>query len=235
MLNPTEVARAVELQQQSYQLLKWMGEAVGKGLIHFDTAHDYSTLPEATEKWIAEHYLNIPQRARPARDELAEFSAFFSTYLENSFVLIPDPGKTLYSPDAHCFCPMCSWLIDAPNLKAKKPSIAHKRRARKMKIAAVQNIAAAHDTFLTDNAVEAIVDDPDLRETVSLVTYAVDLLGRVKGIATGPAVLVLWRGFAWNREGSPKKSFKLSSDAIVASEQQLTEIVLASAKRVSTE
>ena len=32
----------------------------------------------------------------------------------------PARGKRLYSPDAHCFCPLCSWLIDAPHLKTKK-------------------------------------------------------------------------------------------------------------------
>jgi hypothetical protein len=225
MLDPKELARAVDLQQRSYLLLKWMGEAVSKGLIRFETAHAYSTFPEAAEKWIEAHYMNIPPRARPPRNELADFCVFFCTYLENSFDLISNPGKQRYSPDAHCFCPMCSWLIDAPNLKAKKPTMADKRRARNLRIATVENIAAAHDVLLSDDDTVAIVDDPSLREATSLVTYAADLLGRVKGIASGPAVLVLWRGFAWTAEGSPKKGFTLSADAVLDGEEKLHQLV----------
>jgi len=106
MLSPQEITRAVNLQQRSYRLLKWMADAVSKGFINFDTAHDYSSVPEATEKWILRHYDNIPPNARPGRSELPEFCAMFSTYLTNSFVLVREPGKQLYSPDAHCFCPL---------------------------------------------------------------------------------------------------------------------------------
>ena len=225
MLNLDKLTFAVDLQQQSYQLLKWMGDAVSKGLITFDAAHDYSSLPEAAEKWIAEHYWNIPPRARPNEEHLPEFCAFFSTYLETSFDLKRDPGKQLFSPDAHCFCLMCSWMIDAPNLKAKKPTPADKRRARSMMKAAVQNIAAAQGTTLTDDNADAMLDDPDTKEAAALVAYAADLLNRVNGLATGPAVLVLWRQFAWTRDGSPKKQFKLSTELILEKEKQLCEKV----------
>jgi hypothetical protein len=97
-----------------------MAQAVADGFINFETAHTYSTLPEAAECWLLEHYLNIPDNARPAREELAAFCAFFSTYLTNSFDLISNPGKQRYSPDAHCYCPICSWLVNAPHLKPKK-------------------------------------------------------------------------------------------------------------------
>ena len=226
MLDREQISRAVSLHGRAYQLLQWMAEAVTKGFIRFDTAHDYGTFQGAAEKWIVRHYNDIPARVRPHRSELSEFCALFSTYLKNSFDLVPNPGKQLYSTEAHCFCPFCSWLVDAPNLKTTKPTSADKRRARKMKIAAVCTILAEHDRALADDRVEAIVDDSELREVVSIVAYAYDLIQRTKGIAVGPAALVLWRGFAWKREGSPKKNFVLTVDAILEGERCLQKAVL---------
>jgi hypothetical protein len=225
MLNTVLINRAVDMQDRSYRLLIWMADAVTKGFIDFKTAHRYSSRPEATVDWILSHYMNIPENARVSRDDLEDFSAFFSTYLENTFDLVTDPGKQLYSPDAHCFCPMCSWLIDAPNLKTKKVSTLDKHKARKMKIAAIQQLAVHLETVLSDHAIEKIVNDPSLRGPLSLVTYAYDLLRRMKGISVGPAVLVLWRGFAWTKEGSPKKGFKLTTEMIIGSEKRLSKII----------
>ncbi len=227
MLNPKELHRAVDMQRHSYRLLRWMAQAVEEGFIEFETAHDYSSLPEAANAWILRHYLNIPPAARVAQEDLDDFCALFSTYLQDSFDLVPNPGKQLYSPDAHCFCPMCSWLVNAPNLKTKKLTSSDKQRARKMKETTIRGIAAEHDVPLSDEEVIAMVEDPDLREPISLVTYGHDLLRRIKGIAAGPAVLALWRGFAWTDKGSPKHAFRLSVDTILQAEKRLSDLVLA--------
>jgi hypothetical protein len=79
MLDPQELAHAVDLQQRSYLLLRWLGEAVKNGRVNFDSAHAYSTLPHATEMLVYGHYANIPASVRPLPDQIAEFCAFFST------------------------------------------------------------------------------------------------------------------------------------------------------------
>ncbi len=68
--------------------------------------------------------------------------------------------------------------------------------------------------------IEAIVDEPALRDAIALVAYACDLL-RLEGLPTTAASLALWRGFAWTAEGSPRKRFVLTSQAIMAAEQAL--------------
>lgn len=226
MFNREEMINAVDMQERSYQLLKWMGEAVTKGFIDFKTAHEYSSLPEAASEWILAHYLNIPENARVSKSKIKEFCAFFSTYLENSFDLIADPGKQRYTPVGNCYCPICSWLIEAPSLKRKKTTNSDKRRARKMVVSALQQLAISHDIVIDDKDAEKIADDPELSEPLALVAYGHDLLSRMKGVAVGPAILVLWRDFAWTKEGSPKKKFKLSADLIFESEKKLSEIVL---------
>jgi hypothetical protein len=213
--------RLVDMQQRAYLLLKWMAKAVAEGFVSFKTAHEYSTLPDAAEGWILGHYLNIPDKARPRREDLAAFCAFFSTYLTNSFDLISNPGKQRYSPDAHCFCPMCSWLIDAPHLKTKKLGPADKRRAQTMRSNALANIAARERLVISQDDIENLLNDRQVFEEASLVAYGTDLLRREQGIASGPEVLALWRGFAWNESGSPKPDFRLTAKMIVDAEQRL--------------
>lgn len=157
--------------------------------------------------------------ARSSIDDLPEFAAFFSTYLINSFELVQDSGKRLYSPDAHCFCPMCSWLVDAPNLVTRKVTTSDKTRAQKMKVRAVSHL---HNNPQIDLLwIASFEDDQAQKECVCLVTYGYDLLDRMKGIANGPVVLALWRGFAWTAQGSPKKKFKLTADKIMNAQSVL--------------
>jgi hypothetical protein len=221
MLYQPEIRRLVDMQHRSYLLLKWMAKAVSEGFINFETAHDYSTLPEAAEGWILGHYLNIPDNARPPRGDVPAFCAFFSTYLTNSFDFIRNPGKHLHSPAAHCFCPMCSWLIDAPNLKTKKVQSTDKRHAQKMRASALLGLAAEHRLEVGENEITEMLNDQQTSEDASLVAYGYDLRQREKGIANGPAVLALWRGFAWNESGSPKHGFRLKAKMIVDAETRL--------------
>ncbi|KAA1257419.1 hypothetical protein LF1_52680 [Rubripirellula obstinata] len=226
MLDRSELDHAIDLQQRSYCLLKWMASAVRDGFIEFKTAHNYSTLPEAALGWIDGHYLNIPADARVERELLPAFTSFFSTYLENSFDLVAEPGKQLYSPDAHCFCPMCSWLIDAPNLKTKRVGPRDKRRADKLRSDALAQLAIERSTPKTDSEIATYLSDHDCRRDAALIAYGHDLLERVNGIANGPAILSLWRGFAWSPSGSPIPKFKLTSDCILDAEQRLIDALL---------
>ena len=220
-IDSNRIAHAIDMQQRSYKLLQWMASAVNDGFISFKTAHDYSNLPDAAAGWIAGHYNNIPDVARAPLDDLPEFTLFFSTYLQNSFDLIASPGKQLYSPEAHCFCPMCSWLVDAPNLKAKKLSSADKRRANKMRLNAVSQLAIDNSIAVSSDSITELLKERQNHYDASLLAYGHDLLQRLKGIANGPAVLSLWRGFAWDENGSPKYKFKLTTDMIMNAESQL--------------
>jgi hypothetical protein len=219
LLDPHQLDIAVEMQAKSYALLKWVGQAVSSGLLSFRTAHEYSTLPLAAADWIEKHFLNIPNAKRVKHEDIPVFANFFSTYLENSFDLIASPGRTKYSPDAHCFCPMCSWMIDAPHLKTKALSTADKKRAVKMQQHAVIqlgiDIGAKPNELLADKIVS------ENGEASALIAYGHDLTQRLHATANGPAVLALWRRFAWNSSGSPKPKFRLSIKLMLDVESQL--------------
>lgn len=225
MLDHSAVKRLVDMQRRSYELLKWVAKAVGDGFISFDTAHANSSLPETAKEWILGHYLNIPTNARPAHDDLIAFCAFFSTYLQNSFDLISDPGKQNYSPDAHCFCPICSWFVAAPHLKAKKLSKDDKRRAQKMRVNALMQLAAHEMIDVRRPDLDSLFEGRMRFEWTSFLAYGYDLIQREKGIANGPAVLALWRGFAWTEYGSPKRGFRLKASMIIEAEERLLSLL----------
>lgn len=223
MLEREQVERAVELQALTYRLLLWLEKALNDGFIVPEAAHQFGTLEDAAHAWIEQHYLNLPSSTRPAREDLPAFSRLFSTYLTNTFDLEENPGERLFSPGAHCFCPCCSWMVRVPHLKPKKVGSADKKTAENMKRGFLRKLALRGGRSVSEQQIEAVRREPVLREAVGLATYADDLLQRLRGVAVGPASLVLWRSFAWTAQGSPKKGFVLSAAAIMAAQQQLLE------------
>jgi hypothetical protein len=223
LLDPQQLDLAVKMQAKSYSLLKWVGQSVSSGLLSFRTAHEYSTLPHAAANWIDKNYLNIPDAARVDQKDITVFANFFSTYLENSFDLIANPGKIKFSPDAHCFCPMCSWMIDAPNLKTKSLSTADKKRALKMQVHSIIQLGIDCGAKLDESRAETIVAENG--EVTALLAYGHDLIQRLNATANGPAVLALWRRFAWNSSGSPKPMFRLSTKMILDAESYLQDLL----------
>jgi hypothetical protein len=207
------------LQRKSYELLQWMAAGVAKGFIRIDTAHRYATLPEAAADWIVAHFNDIPLRARPDKIDIPDFSRLFATYLENSFDLIAQPGKQRKS-DCGCLCPLCAYLVDAPNLKTKKVTSADRNRAFRMKRRIARSLARDLGLTIFDEDLESFINDKSNHASLSLVTWADDLLARLSGAErldgsiVGAAPLVLWRGFAWTENGSPRKDFKLTVEAI---------------------
>lgn len=225
MFDRDQLEHAIDLQRRSYRLLKWLANAVRDGLIRFEAAHAFTSLPDATSARLLEHIQNVPPDARPEIADVQTFARFFSTYLENSFDLDVAPGKRLFSPDAHCFCPICSWLIDAPNLKTKKVNSSDKKRANRMRVDAIQNVAKELRVSVPDTEIEELLTDVPTFESASLLAYGFDLFRRTRGIANGPAVLALWRGFAWNRFGSPKTKFQLTATLIINAEAEIINIL----------
>ena len=220
MLNRDEVHRAVNLHRQSYNLLRWLTTAVSKGVIRFDRAHDYLDEAEVAKEWIERHFLNLPPDCRPESEELGPFAKFFATYLTTSFDLVKQPGQRLYS-ECGCPCPMCSYLVGASHLQPKKVYRRDKARARKIKIAALQQLAFKCGTRLDQQQAEGVIDSPDRAVEVSIIAYGQQLVARTHGFSEGPAVLALWREIAWDKT-APKKNFQLEAEHILSAQESLT-------------
>lgn len=220
MLIRDEIENAVRMQACGYELLKWLEKALTDGFITPEAAGNYATTEDAAYSWLEKHYHNIPPRARPERADLRTFGNFFSTYLACTFDLDAKPGLRL---ESDCFCCFCSWMVQKPHLRPKKIGAGDKKVAEKMKRTFLVQLAATRGISVTNEKLDDVLQDPNLREPVSLCTYAADLLRRLKGNAFGAASLALWRSFAWTPQGSPKKNFVLTTDAIMTAQDLLAE------------
>lgn len=225
MLDVARLREALELQKRSYTLLQWLSNAIPRGFISFDTAHDYADSAKSAFAWIREHFDNLPAAARPpARDDetIQRFANCFASYLEASFDLVEDPGVRVES-ECGCFCPHCVMVSAAPHLKAKRLGRPDKARAQKLEGEVVRDLAARHGLVVEADALEALVADRTVREEAALVAYAQQLQYRCDGTYVGPWALALWRTFAWLPTGSPKQDFELTWEKIVDAENALIE------------
>lgn len=215
--DPDEIARAVALQRASYRLLRWATDGIDRGFLSTRAVHGFATLPEAAHAWIESHYENLPTDARPPAADLRPFANLFATYLDASFDLLDEPGTRLYSPEAHCFCHLCSWFVAMPRLRPKKLTRAHKDRARHLMQRWGEEVAVSAGLPVHPD----VLADPSLQEDLAYGAYARELLNRTRGFSEGPAALALWRRFAWEPTGSPKKGFELTADRILAAEARV--------------
>lgn len=216
-----EISRALDLHRKSYNLLKWLATAINRGFIQFDHAHEYMDQNEAATEWIKRHLLNLPPNCRPDSNDIDMFARFFATYLTTSFDLAVLPGKRLTTV-CGCYCSFCAYAVSAPSLKTKKLSQKDKERARKLKVFRLKQLASENNASLNEKAIDKLIDSPETAIDVSLITYADQLLERTNGRSNGPAVLVLWREIAWEKN-APRKNFQLEVDNILRSEQSITE------------
>ncbi len=102
-------------------------------------------------------------------------------------------------------------MIDVSHLKPKKLTKKDKSRAKKLKLDALRQLCLDEGIEHVEESLVSLSENKDTSESVSIISYSYELVRRSKGIIEGPAALVLWRDFAWNVSGSPKKKFKFTT------------------------
>jgi hypothetical protein len=222
MLAADRLTLAIDIHSQSYQLLRWIAEAVRKGFIPATRAHQYATAGDAAFAWMQDHYLNLPQGMRPDRRCLREFANFFGTYVTTSFDIVEQPGMRLDSR-CGCYCPLCARLVNAPHLRAKRLRKKDKERAGQLMVNRVSALAREERIGVSDPAVVAIVHGDETRRSAAYSAYGHWLIRRLDGDTDGAAVLALWREIAWKRTGSPIKDFQLRYKDFVDAEELLAD------------
>lgn len=223
MLDPIRLEEAIDLQRRSYALLKWLADAIPRGFISFDTAHEYTDSAESALAWISEHFDNLPRTARPIScdaETMKRFANFFASYIDTSFDLEENPGTRLQS-GCSCYCPFCTVVVSAPHLRTKRLGRPHKERAKKLEHECLKNLAASKGLSLDADVFAELLLDHGTREQAALVAYVGQLFRRLDGTYTGPWVLALWRTFAWHQTGSPKHGFELTPELVLEAERAL--------------
>jgi hypothetical protein len=220
MFDPEELAHVVALQEKSYGLLRWVQKALRKETLRFDVAHEALSASAAAREWISRHLTSIPHNLRPAADELDVFAHLFASYLMTSFELRPSPRIRQIPLCRCCTCPLCSYLV-ADYLVPRRLSKKAKGVARDLKRIYLTARAAELGVPEAPARVARALAAPELQEELALATYGAELLRRAEFSSQGEGVLALWREFAWEKAGSPRKDFRLSAPKIVEAEQAL--------------
>jgi hypothetical protein len=169
VLDPDRVGTAIELQERSYKLLKWVNSRLQGDTLGFNVAHQAMSAAEAAEEWMGRHWASLPLDTRPAEEQLPSFARLFASYLTTSFELREDPPPVLVSR-CGCFCSWCSYLAAGTHLRTKKVTKKAKENAREMKRVYLQGLAS--DLALEPGAIalDALMDNPALSQQIALAT-----------------------------------------------------------------
>jgi hypothetical protein len=220
MFDPQELEETVSLHEQGYELLRWVGKNLNTGALDFRVTHHAASSYEAAREWLARHLRSLPDSVRPPDHQLDRFARLFSSYLATSFTLVQKPPTRVRSY-CGCYCSYCTYLGQADRLQVKTPSKGAKRVAEELKRVYLGSLAAAAGMETAAPAIADIVADRGLRRTLALATYAHELVRRTKFASQGEGVLVLWRQFAWNDNGSPIAGYRLRPENMLEAEREL--------------
>jgi hypothetical protein len=218
VLDPDRLAAVLALHEMGYALLRWIGDGVATGTMSFTHAHEWIETPGAARAWVEGSYDDLPSTVRPAREHLAAFANLLSTYLDSSFELIENRPHRLVDDGGGTPTAKESGLVDASSLAPRRLRRHDKERARALCADVVRDLAVEQGLRIEPAAMAAFLDDEALREPLAMVAWARELMRRSEGHVSGPAVLALWRGFAWTPEGSPKRNFRLEAADLLAAE-----------------
>lgn len=224
MLSQTDIEHALSIQNRCYKLLLWLGNAVREGFVPVVKAHAVTDVGHAAKTWVETHFFNLPEDCRPLADEMEPFSSFFGTYLETSFDIISNPG-TRYESTCGCDCGFCLRIVRPQHIRPKSLTREDKERAHKLRIRRMEMLAREEGLPSFELRIRESLADDSCRLQASFSAYGAALLDRIKGISDGPAVLALWRDFAWTRHGSPNRDFKLKTKHIIDSEKALLDLL----------
>ena len=222
-----EIERAVDLQERSYRLLQWLGEAVRRGFIRSEDAHAFTADLGSAAAWIRRHRSDLPADAQPAADDLEAFCRLFVGGLQDSLYLADDAAPSPPADNGRCGCRQCRYW-QAPVVRARHLRDGDRRRADRCMRASLDEFALSHERVLEDGQVAALMRETAVREALALHAYAEVLLQRVRGAGSAVGVpLALWRRFAWTETGMAKRGFRLQAAAIHAARQLLAQRIVA--------
>jgi hypothetical protein len=222
MFDREELTRVVTLQQKSYKLLQWVGEALRSGTLHFNIVHQALGLSDAAREWLERNWSGLPAEVRPDREDIPAFAHLFASYLTTSFNLVEQAGWRWESGKG-CRCSFCSYLVAVDQLRVRNPDKKARERAREMKELYLSNLAKGNGASVPYAVIEGLLSDTALTEDIAYATYAQELMRRSQFASQGEGVLVLWREIAWDQRGKVKKGFILSAERALQAEARLAD------------
>ncbi len=208
-----EVEALLDMQRRSYALLRWVGEKVEAGTLPLGSLHGALDAAGAAVEWITRNQSTFPQDARPPEGRVEAFAHLFASYLATSFEVASSKRV-----NTGCGCGFCTYIVNAPNLKAQTPTRVDEKIARTLELDLLEELALESGLPLLRGEVRSLLErTPETARAVAMLTYVRELGRRSAFRGQGRPVLALWRQFAW-KEGRLDRRFELTADKIIAAE-----------------
>jgi hypothetical protein len=220
MLTFSDVDRAARLQRKAYALLVWFQRHLDRALFPTHEAHAAMGTQRVARMWIEQNLDPLPPEARPTSGDLELLANMFASYLTTSFDVVDRPGYRLETTTG-CLCDVCAYMAQCSHLQPKRLTSGDKAHAQRLKVEALTDLAAAKGHLLSRAQAIEVLATPDVSTNAALVAYAKQLILRLTGDPGDPAVVALWREFAWTREGAPKRGFTLEPADIIDAQSAL--------------
>jgi hypothetical protein len=215
-----DVEALLEMQRRSYVLLRWVGEKVEAGSLPLGALHGALDAPRAGAEWLSRNAASLPVDGRPPEGTLDAFAHLFASYLVTSFEIASTKRVS-----TGCCCGFCTYLVNAPNLKAQTPSRVDEKIAQQLKLDCLEALAEESGVPLLRNELERLVTEaPQIARELAIVTYVRELGRRTSFRGQGRPVLALWREFAW-RNGRPVRGFELSAEEVMNAEKAIRKAI----------
>jgi hypothetical protein len=216
MFEKKELIRGIELQNKSWELLRWSNRALQAGQLTMAEVHQSMSMADAAEAWIRRNFHCFPTDIRPQNEEVGAFANFFASYLKTSYRLV---NNKRVSACGVCWCDFCSYLTSA--LVPRKPAKKAYGVAHGLKIILLRRLAEEMNLPYVEADLHEFLDGLDAAtgRAVVTATYGQELLRRTEFLSQGEGVLVLWREMAWERNGKVREGFKLTAELFLNAEK----------------
>lgn len=209
-----EVEALLDLQRRSYALLRWVGEIVEAGTLPLGSLHGALDAAGAAVEWITRNQSTFPPDARPPEGRVEALAHLFASYLTTSF----EVASSKRVSDG-CDCGFCTYLVNAPTLKAQTPSRVDENIAKTLELDFLEELALESGLPLLRGEVRTLLErTPETARAVAMLTYVRELGRRSAFRGQGRPVLVLWRQLAW-KEGRLDRRFALTAEKVLAAEE----------------
>lgn len=127
----------LDLHRRSYGLLRWIDHKVQSGAVQLSSLHGALDAGRAAAEWLSRNAASLPHEVRPPENLIDRFAHLFASYLVTSFQ-ISDRKRIR----AGCGCDWCSYIVNAPNLRARTPTKLDQQIADQLKLDCLEVLAA---------------------------------------------------------------------------------------------
>lgn len=223
MFELAALTETLTLQQQSFELLRWINQSMRKGVLHFPEVHQNLDSAQACEAWLQQLWGSLPADILPDPSLRGPFSRILSSYLTTTYEPVSAPAPMRQGDS--CRCNWCSWFVPGNHLKVRAITPRAREQAQElMKICLTRLIKEVGADTSAATLFPEIQKIPARRDDLMVLTYVQELFRRREVSGQGTATLVIWRVIAW-KDNAPIKGFTLTAQSVLDAENRLTEAI----------